>query len=31
MMIHAADFTGGVRDFEISMEWSIRCNNEFKN
>ncbi|KRX08646.1 hypothetical protein PPERSA_03517 [Pseudocohnilembus persalinus] len=31
MIIHAADFTGGAKDIETSMEWSIRCNQEFKN
>jgi len=29
MVIHAADFTGGIKKFDISRQWSERVNLEF--
>lgn len=31
MILHAADFTGGAKTFEVSRVWSERVNEEFKD
>lgn len=29
ILIHASDFTGGAKTFEVSKAWSMRVNQEF--
>ena len=30
MVIHCADVSNGLRDFEITEKWAIRVMNEFR-